>query len=249
MYMGRQFKLVVNHGVTSAVGLQSEVLGIFRHRQRHSLFQLAGVHRMTELQRGDQLLEIGIARILVELALRDLREEWLAPEVEAVVFQQHSPAEESLSRERYREGLVNGPVVLRRELQILVAHPVPGAGHLRRKVDPGRDRLVHLLQGRRGLAELKGQRFDGRDPLLVVLGQAGRRDGERDVMRHRPAQVPGPAAGHTGQHQEDESRAFGVRRNVAPRLRKLAADPSEPGRRLPIPTSDHRRAQPRDPGW
>ena len=116
---------------------------------------------MAEFHRGDQLLEVRVARILVENALRNLGGKRLASEIETVVFQQHSPGKESLPREGNREGLIHRPVVLRRELQVLVAHPAPLTGHLRGKVDPCRDRLVYLLQGRRGLIELYGQGLDG----------------------------------------------------------------------------------------
>jgi hypothetical protein len=228
MDVGRQLELVVDHRVAPAVGLQSQVPRVFRHRQRHSLFQLARVHRVTELQRGDQLFEIRVPRVLVELALRNLRGKGLAPEVKAEVFQQNSPGEEALPRERNGKRLVNGPVVLRREFEVLVAHPAPGAGHLRGKVDPGRDRLFHLLQRRRGLAEFQGQRFDGRDPLVAVLGKPRCSDGERDVVWNRAAQIPDPAANHATCHHEHESRAFCVCRNVAPGLRKPATDPHQP---------------------
>jgi hypothetical protein len=112
MNVSRQFELVVDHCIAAAVRLQSQVFGIFGQRQRHSLFELACVHRMRKPHRRHQLLQVGIARILVKLILGDRRYKRLAPEIESVVLQNQTSREKTLPHKQNFERLIHWPIVL-----------------------------------------------------------------------------------------------------------------------------------------
>ena len=95
MDVGAELELVVDHREVAAVGRQPQILGVLGHGERHVRLELPGVHRMAERHGRDELLEIRIARILIELALGDARGERLAPELEPVVLEPHLPGEQS----------------------------------------------------------------------------------------------------------------------------------------------------------
>ena len=78
-----QLELVVGDGEVAAVRRQAEVLGVAGGGQRDARLELRRIDRVAEAERGDQLLQVGVARILVELALGDGRGERRALELEA----------------------------------------------------------------------------------------------------------------------------------------------------------------------
>ena len=140
-------------------------------RERDALFELTGVHGMAELNRGDQLLQVGIVRVLVELAFRDLGGERLAAEVEAVTLEQDPPGEEPFLAKRTVKAPVHRPVILRRECSSLSLTQSQAPAILGESSMPAGDGLLHLLQRRGGLVEIHRQRLDGRDALVVVFGE------------------------------------------------------------------------------
>ena len=241
-----QLELVVDHGKAPAVRLQPQILRIFGERQRNAILELAGIHGMSEPHRRYELLQIRVARILVEPALRDLRGKRLAAKVEAVIFQADTGGEEPLAVEGHRELAVNRPIVLGSELEILIAQPYPGAGEMGRELNAA-DRLVYLLERRGGLAELDREGLDRGDPPLAVFSKSGSFDRVGDIVRHRPSYVPEPASQHRRQNGEANRHSSSVRGDVTRAGCHPAADRPHPRRRVPGHLSHHSAHQPCDP--
>src|SRR5688572_28872551 len=97
---------------------------------------------MAEPQRRDELLQIRIARILIELALADARRKGLTSDFRFVLFELDLGREESSPRKGHSELAVDRPAILRREVQFFVVDPEPGARDIRRQVDAGRHDLL-----------------------------------------------------------------------------------------------------------
>ena len=146
---GGELELVVSHREVPAVGRQTQILRILRHRERHARFELLRIHGVAELHRRHELLQVGIARILIELALGDAGGKRLAPELEGVLRKLDLSGEQALVGQAYRECAIDGPIILRRELKFLVGRPEPRAGDGGRDLDAGRHRLLQLRQAAR----------------------------------------------------------------------------------------------------
>jgi len=116
-----EFQLVIDHGEVAAirrggVRVESEVGGVFREGQGDALFELGGVDRAGEGDGGDQLLEVGVGRILIELAFGNLRGEWLAVEREFVVFKFDAGGQDAFASQANGEIAIDRPVVFWGEL-------------------------------------------------------------------------------------------------------------------------------------
>ena len=66
-----ELELVVEDREVPAVGRQAEIFRILGHGERHVRLELLGVDGMAERTRRDELLQVRIARILIELAFGD----------------------------------------------------------------------------------------------------------------------------------------------------------------------------------
>ena len=177
-----------------------EDLRTAEQRKRNSFFQQRAVDTMGELERGDDLLDRGVARVLVEFRFLDRRAERGCLHLDAVAVEPDVRWEE-----RLREGdaifLIGGPVVLRRELQPSIRNPRPRAFRARFEAYSGGHRFADFFQPRGGGVEGDGER--SRMEVFLQARNRNRIDGNGDALRFWLPLIPAPGPRATVEGEED----------------------------------------------
>ncbi len=153
------------------LGTEQRLL-LFFHPQVYTLFEVLGVHWMGELHRGHHLFELGVPRVLVELASGYPGLELRGLEIKSV-FLQKNMAGKHRPLEAHLVFLTHGPVLLWRESELRVAYPPPRPANLRHHADAFFNGFVHHLKRRGGAAEVNVQ------PLRLCVLSKGRGAGYR----------------------------------------------------------------------
>ena len=187
------------------VGLLED-LRTAEERKRDPFLQHRAIDLMGELQRGDDLLDRGIAWVLVEFRFLDRGAECRRLHLDAVAVESHVRWDKGL-----RQGdaifLSGGPVVLRRELQSSIRYPRPSAFCARFEAHASAHRFADFFQLRGRGVEGDGER--SRMEVLLRSRDGNRIDGDGDAVWFRLPLIPAPRPGATVEREEDNENDGG----------------------------------------